>query len=100
MLEALKGNSRSSRLRTNESGKGPVVALLVLGGLVLLIIGLVFAFEKGVAWPTPTGFILAAVGTFGVVGVVLGGKWAAIIISVVGYLGAAFVLIGHYLHYF
>jgi hypothetical protein len=84
----------------DEQGKGPILAVLLLGAVVLLIIGLTFAFTRGTAWPTPTGFFLAAIATFGAAAITVGGGKVAVLVSVLGYLAAAVVFIGHYIHFF
>ncbi|MGA7861338.1 MAG: hypothetical protein WCB19_05720 [Thermoplasmata archaeon] len=73
---------------------------IVLIGVLLLIVGLVFAFQKGVAWPTSAGYILFGLAVVsGGAAVSGGGKWAIYLAVTLGLAGAA-VLIGHYLGFF
>jgi VIT1/CCC1 family predicted Fe2+/Mn2+ transporter len=88
------------RLSGNERANAMVVGALGLIGTLLLIVAAVFAFQKGVAWPTPTGYALFGIAVFGAAGSVSGGGKVGVAVAVAFGLAGALVLIGHYLGFF
>ena len=102
LMETISGivKPRGRSLRSNESAKGPILAVLVLFAVVLLVVGIVFFFAHPLIWATPIGFVLAAATVFGIVGIVSGGGKAAVVFTVALALATGADFIGHYLGYF
>jgi hypothetical protein len=96
----MKTESNPRRLRRNELGNMLVAGAIALIGALLLVVGLAFAFQKGVAWPTPTGYVLFGIAVLGGAAAVTPARVWGAYVAIVFALAGAGVLVGHYLGYF